>query len=145
MSKVTKFNGEGGTSEGLYLHKYSGGGIDQFSFPSGDPHLHIGDTFSMNVRVELKAVVSDRTNEGPREILQFRVVDSAPPKFVARADGQDPNQTSIDDVEDRDGGTYGDYTPPPFDPAQKDGLDPEAADDTDDGRPNDNPFKVVQP
>ena len=142
MAKVTKENGEGGTTDGMYLHRYSGGGIDQFEFPGGDPHAYIGDTFAMNVRVELAAVVSDRSNDGPREILKFKVVDSAPPKFVARADGVDPNQTSIDDLDDRGSGEYGDYTPPPFDEDQMNGAEPDDVEPAQE-RPHDNPFKVV--
>lgn len=133
MAKVTKMNGEGGTSAGMFHHKYSGGGTDQFEFPSGDPHSHIGSTFAMTVQVELKAVVSDRISEGPREILQFKVINSAPPKFVAKGDGVDPNQTSIDDVPDRESGEYGDYTPPAYDEHAHDGYPPEADDDVVDG------------
>ncbi|WP_353107777.1 hypothetical protein [Gordonia sp. (in: high G+C Gram-positive bacteria)] len=126
MAKVTKMNGEGGTTAGMFHHKYSGGGTDQFEFPSGDPHNHIGSTFTMTVQVELKAVVSDRISEGPREILQFKVVNSAPPKFVSKGDGVDPNQTSIDDVPDRESGEYGDYTPPAYDEHAHEGYPPEA-------------------
>lgn len=124
MAIVKKMNGEGGTTAGMYHHKYSGGGTDQFEFPGGSPHDYIGDTFAMTVRVELKAVVSDRISDGPREILQFKVIDSAPPKFVAKANGEDPGQTSIEDIDDDPaGGNYGDYEPPSDDPDTAPGED----------------------
>ncbi|WP_298442457.1 hypothetical protein [Gordonia sp. (in: high G+C Gram-positive bacteria)] len=124
MAVVKKHNGEGGTTEGMFLHRYSGGGTSQFEFPGGDPHDYIGDTFAMTVSVELAAVVADRISEGPREILKFKVIDSAPPKFVAKANGEDPDQTSIDELDDAPaGGNYGDYEPPSDDPDAAPGED----------------------
>lgn len=113
MAIVKKMNDEGGTTDGMYHHRYSGGGTDQFEFPGDNPHDHIGDTFAMTVLVELKAVVSDRIADGPREVLAFRVINSAPPKLVAKAGGADPNQTSIDDYDDEGEANtdFGDYSP----------------------------------
>lgn len=135
MAQVSKHNGEGGTTDGMYLHRYSGGGVDQFEFAGGDPHDYIGATFAVNARVELTKVVSDRIADGPREILGLRVIDSQPLKFVARSDGSDPNQTSIDDMDESGEGApsldYGDY---------------DAPDDEGDAQPpsvHDAPFKVV--
>ncbi|QOC56066.1 hypothetical protein SEA_CLOWN_68 [Gordonia phage Clown] len=99
MSKVTNADGSGGSPTGLYFHRFSGGGPDQFEFPGTDPRAYLGDTFALTVRAELVKVITDEIADGQRQILAFRVVDSAPVKLVARADGHDPAQTSIDDLD----------------------------------------------
>lgn len=105
MAKVEKLNGEGGTSEGMYFHRFSGTPTTMYEFRLGDPGQpldaedprdHRGDTFVMEVRCELAKVVSDQTNDGDRDIIVWKVLDSKPGKRVARGQKHDPNQTTID-------------------------------------------------
>lgn len=133
MSKVTKFNGEGGTSDGLFFHQFSGRPVDQYAWPSGDPSASKGDVFVLTVRAEVVKVVDDLVKDGPRKTIGFKVIDSKLGNLVARGDGVDPNQTSIDDVPDRDSGEYGDYTPPAYDEHAHEGYPPEVDNDVVDG------------
>ncbi|QAX92866.1 hypothetical protein KNU39_gp55 [Gordonia phage Mutzi] len=126
MTKVTNMNGDGGSPAGMFFHRFSGGGPDQFEFPGNDPRAYLGDTFSMTVRAELVKVITDEIADGQRQILAFRVVDSAPVKLVARADGHDPAQTSIDDIDD---------APPPDDNLDSDLTEPAE-------KPDDNPAEI---
>lgn len=118
MSKVTKHNGTGGSSDGLFFHSFSGRPIDQYEWPNsdGDPRANIGDVFVLTVRAEVVKVVEDEIKDGRRQTIGFKVVDSKIGNIVAKADGNDPNQTSIDDVDSADAGEYGDYEPPAYDP-----------------------------
>lgn len=139
MSKVTQHNGENGTSDGMFLHRYSGGGTGQYEWPHGDdPRLSLGDTFVMNVRVELTKVITDEIADGQRQILGFKVVDSAIGKLVEKSGGIDPAQTSIDDMDDSGG--YDDYQPPAYQPPLDEPAEP--AEETD-GADHAHPFKVV--
>lgn len=134
MSKVEKFNGEGGTSSGLFFHQYSGKPIDQYSWPhnDGDPRANIGDVFVLTVHAEVTKVVEDEVKDGRRQTIGFKVIDSHLGKMLAKADGNDPNQTSIDDMDDERGEDapsldYGDFS----------------ADDEPEPSPHSTPFKVV--
>ncbi|WP_411815695.1 hypothetical protein [Gordonia sp. SND2] len=140
MAKVTKHNGEGGTSSGLFFHQYSGKPIDQYEWPNsdGDPRANIGDVFVLTVRAEVVKVVEDEVKDGRRQTIGFKVIDSQLGKMVAKADGNDPNQTSIDDMGEGSSDDYGDYSPPQFD------ADQPTIDATEVDGPNHNqPFKVV--
>lgn len=123
MAKVTNMNGTGGTSEGMYFNQFSGKPTTQYEFP-GDPREHRGDNFKLEVVVELTKVTSDTVKDGPREIVSYKVLESKPAVLVARADGHDPNQTSIDDV------------PPPAD----DNLDSDITEPA--AKPDDNPEQI---
>ena len=102
MAEVTKYNGEGGTTEGMYFHRYSGTPLSQHEFRTSlegepmDPREYRGDVFVMEVRCELSKVISDQTNDGDRDIIVWKVVDSAPGKRIGRGPKHDPNQTTID-------------------------------------------------
>ncbi|QDB74835.1 hypothetical protein KNU56_gp58 [Gordonia phage Arri] len=122
MTKVTNMNGDGGTSAGMYKHAFSGSPITQYEFP-GDPRDHRGDVYVFEVRAELTKVVSDHVKDGDREVIGWKIIDSKPARLVARADNQDPNQTSIDDV------------PPPDDNLDSDITEPAE-------KPNDNPAEI---
>lgn len=117
MSKVQKFNGEGGTSDGLFFHAFSGRPVSQYDWPNsdGDPSANLGDVFVLTIRAEVVKVVEDEIKDGRRQTIGFKVIDSKLGNMVAKSDCVDPNQTSIDDVDDDDG-DYGDYTPPAYDP-----------------------------
>lgn len=140
MAKVTKHNGEGGTSSGLFFHQYSGKPIDQYEWPNsdGDPRANIGDVFVLTVRAEVVKVVEDEVKDGRRQTIGFKVIDSQLGKMVAKADGNDPNQTPIDDMGEGSSDDYGDYSPPQFDADQPTIDDPEG-----DGPNHNQPFKVV--
>ncbi|QRY62711.1 hypothetical protein JVX90_00085 [Gordonia sp. PDNC005] len=156
MSKVEHQNGDSPktSTSGMFFHGYSGRPVDQYESPFGDddPRQHIGDTVVMTTRAELAAVVTDHIADGTRQTLKWKVIDSQVGKVVARSDGRDPNQTSIDDIGDSDSGEYGDYTPPQYDPDAHDGYPPEADEEegtefddpeADDDSARNNPFKVV--
>lgn len=115
MAIVTTFNGQQGTSsDDLFFHAFAGRPVDQYESPfaDDDPRTHIGDIVVMTVRAELTAVVTDHISDGTRQSLKFKVVDSQPGKVIARSNGADPNQTSIDDADytDDEDTDYGDYT-----------------------------------
>lgn len=99
MTKTTMMNGTGGTSEGLFRHRFSGTPTTSYEFP-GDPRDHRGDVYVFEVRAELSKVVSDHVNDGDREIIGWKVIDSKPARLVERSDGHDPAQMTTDDVED---------------------------------------------
>lgn len=112
MSKVTKYNGEGGTSEGMFFHAFSGRPTSQYDWPNsdGDPRKNIGDVFVLTVRAEVTKVVEDEIKDGRRQTIGFKVIDSKLGNIVAKVDGTDPGQTSIEDIDDDPaGGDYGDY------------------------------------
>lgn len=141
MAIVKKMNGTGGSTAGMYFHAFSGMPNDQYTPPfDDDPREHIGETFVIEVRAELTAVTTDEIKSGKREKLSFKVVDSKVGKMVARADGSDADQTSIDDYDDEDddadgAGDYGDYG---------DEVDIDApVDDVEHDDGHDNPFTVV--
>lgn len=140
MSKVTTFNGQDGTSSTeLFFHQFSGRPVDQYDWPNsdGDPRANIGDVFVLTVRAEVVKVVEDEVKDGRRQTIGFKVVDSKLGSMVTKADQSDPNQTSIDDVDDEayeGAGDYGDFGDEVAVPAPDD-------DSHDDG--HDNPFSIV--
>ncbi|NMO00857.1 hypothetical protein HH308_06470 [Gordonia sp. TBRC 11910] len=105
MAEVKNHNGTGGTSEGMYLHQFSGKPTTQYEF-LGDPRDHRGDVYTLVVRVELTKVTSDHIKDGDREIIGFKVIDSKPPQLVQAASERDvdPNQIPMDEA-------MGDYDP----------------------------------
>lgn len=110
MAKVQKMNGEGGTTEGMFFHRFSGTPVSQYEFrlsedgtPSendldaDDPRDYRKDVFVFEVRAELSKVISDSTNDGDRDVIVWKVLDSKPGKRVERGKKEhDPNQTTVD-------------------------------------------------
>lgn len=113
MAKVTKHNGEGGSTDGMYFHSFSGRPVDQYTSPFGDddPRDRIGDVVVMTDRMQLVGVVTDEVKDGTRQTLKWKCLDSKTGKVVERAGHIDPNQYSIDDYDDDTTPQPGDYVP----------------------------------
>lgn len=118
MAKVEKQNGEGGSTEGMFFHRFSGTPVSQYEFrlregddtPSDnpldadDPRDSRKDVFVFEVRAELSKVISDSTNDGDRDVIVWKVLDSKPGKRVQRGQKKpakseepdvDPNQMEL--------------------------------------------------
>lgn len=149
MAKVTKHNGEGGSTAGMYFHSFSGRPIDQYESPFGDddPRDRIGDVVVMTDRMQLVGVVTDEVKDGTRQTLKWKCLDSKTGKVVERAGHIDPNQYSIEDYADDTEPRPGDYGDEPAEanPQQNDepGPDAHGVDDSAVDPAKFSPFTVV--
>ena len=113
-------NGEGGNSEGVFAHAYSGKPAGSFyEFRVGedsdtvqglgveDPNDYVGSTFKVPVEVRLVGVTKKDMKDGVVDVLSLRVVNSGPLKLIARGHKEDktpksdepetdPNQMTLD-------------------------------------------------
>ena len=120
MTIVHKMNGEGGNSEGVFAHAYSGKPAGSFyEFRVGedsdtvqglgveDPNDYVGSTFKVPVEVRLVGVTKKDMKDGVVDVLSLRVVNSGPLKLIARGHKEDktpksdepetdPNQMTLD-------------------------------------------------
>lgn len=127
MAIVTNFNGtEDGTDGEMVKYSFSGS-------PAGQLFEHtpkVGEVRVMSVQVECTAQGDKATKDGSLPVASWKVTNAQLGRevvVVKKPDtDEDPDQISIDDVEDS-AGDYGDDTSDPVaDPEEVDPVDPDS-------------------